>query len=71
MTKDETKLHLEQICLIGQGAACCKYITATPVGIRCAKADLYSKMVVDQSWAIHEHVAQGDNCEGRKDLGVE
>ena len=56
--------NIENICKIGQGAACCKYLVVGGNGFECMKTDLDNKKVVDDNWAHHEHVAQGDNCDG-------
>lgn len=59
---------IDEICKIGQGADCCKYLTIGGKGFECAKVDAKWKSIVDKAWAENEHVAQGDNCEGKENL---
>jgi len=56
--------HLEEVCQMGQGAKCCKFLTLGPEGFACAKTDpaLYAGIIA--TWHLSPHVAQGDNCEG-------
>lgn len=60
--------YIKQVCKIGQGADCCKYLVAGMKGFECMKVNAADKNIVDQNWATTEHVAQGDNCEGEPDL---
>lgn len=61
------------ICRIGQGAACCRYVTATidlkavergGAAVCCAKHDPGLRVQIDQRVAAATMVARGDNCEG-------
>lgn len=61
---EDVKKHLHDVCKVGQGANCCKYVTAGADGIQCAKINPADKGLIDREWATREHVAQGDNCEG-------
>lgn len=54
--------HIEQVCKIGQGAACCKYPLMGMEGWCCGKLDPYLKRLIDA--AAHRMKAKGDNCEG-------
>lgn len=58
---------LKDICKIGQGAACCKYLLAGENGFECAKTNGW-KDIVDNNWKTVKHTAQGDNCEGKNSL---
>lgn len=60
--------HIRDICKIGQGVICCKYLLAGANGFECAKIQPDWKLIVDNNWETTPHVAQGDNCEGKKDL---
>lgn len=60
--------YIKQVCRIGQMAYCCKYLVCGAEGFECMKVNPANKAIVDRSWATTEHVAQGDNCEGQKDL---
>lgn len=51
------------VCLIGQGAACCRYLGATAKGFSCGKLD--DKQFYDQRVAEGRMVSVGDNCTGR------
>jgi len=66
----ENKLpdHIKNVCKIGQGAECCKYLTMSVNGWGCERVNPRNKEVIDQKWATEEHVAQGDNCEGQLKL---
>lgn len=60
--------YIMQVCKIGQGAACCKYLAGGVKGLECLKVNPSFKSIVDDNWAKNEHVAQGDNCEGQENL---
>lgn len=59
--------HINDVCKIGQGANCCKYLLAGGDGFMCGKLTEW-KEIVDKNWATTPHVAQGDNCEGKLKL---
>ena len=58
-----SKIHLNQVCKIGQGNECCRYIIAGSQGIGCAKHTELNK-VIDAKVNAGEMTAQGDNCAG-------
>jgi hypothetical protein len=63
-----TDEHAKAVCKIGQGAACCRYLTmgssATDgVGWSCEKATKIGRYL-DQRVADEMMNARGDNCEG-------
>lgn len=60
--------YMKEVCKIGQGADCCRYLGAGTTGLECLKVNLVFKAAVDKSWATTDHVAQGDNCEGQENL---
>ena len=60
--------HIQNVCKIGQGAECCKYLLAGQEGFICGKITEGWKAVVDDNWAKNAHVSQGDNCEGKENL---
>ena len=60
--------HIKEVCKIGRGAACCKYLVMGTEGFECMKANPANKAIIDKNWELTEHVAQGDNCEGKEDL---
>ena len=55
------KTTLEEICKIGQGHDCCRYIIIEPNGIVCAKGTGLQITLDARGDAM---VARGDNCEG-------
>lgn len=61
---------IKDVCKIGQGSDCCKYLLLSPEGFMCGKSNTETKAMVDKSWAETEHVAQGDNCEGEESLNT-
>jgi len=53
---------LDEICKMGHGAACCKYIVVDGArGICCAKSNESLKATLDSQTHM---VARGDNCDG-------
>lgn len=60
--------YIKEVCKIGQGAACCKYLVGGKNGFECMRVNPANKFVIDKNWETTEHVAQGDNCEGKEDL---
>lgn len=57
--------HVKTICLIGQGAATCRYLLVGKNGFECAKHKGL-KDSIDRTWAQDStKVAQGDNCDGK------
>lgn len=61
--KDEIREFIVDVCKVGQGAACCKYLLAGTKGLECGKLTEWKK-IVDDNWKVTPHVAQGDNCQG-------
>ena len=55
---------IQDVCKIGQGAECCKYLVVGARGFECMKINQANKEMIDKNWAVTHHVAQGDNCEG-------
>jgi len=56
-----TDNYLKNICKIGQGKACCRYLTCSADGFKCEKLGPL-KGVLDSR--VMYMTAQGDNCEG-------
>lgn len=54
--------HVKNVCKIGQGAECCKYLLLGSGGFECGK--LTAKETIDKLWNSTKN-AQGDNCEGK------
>jgi len=54
--------NLKDVCKIGQGAACCKFLLCGSNGFECAKAEGWEFEILEK-WNSTK-VAQGDNCSG-------
>lgn len=69
---EEKKLtdHVQNVCKIGQGAACCKYLVMGTKGFECLKVTEWGKDLIDDNWVKTVHVSQGDNCDGVKDFKI-
>jgi hypothetical protein len=57
-----TKEHLTDVCKIGRGDDCCRYISAGRDGIKCGKDDPGLKAIFDRQ--VEKMTAKGDNCDG-------
>lgn len=66
--KTKMNSYVKEVCRIGQGKKCCRYLTPSKKGLECAKMNVREKAVIDRNFAIHENIAQGDNCTGKEDL---
>lgn len=58
--------HIKEICRIGQGELCCRYLTMAPTGWSCMKGTAL-QLLLDNRVKYNDMVAQGDNCEGKTD----
>jgi hypothetical protein len=56
--------QIKNVCRIGQGNACCRYLTVSPSGWNCEKHSSL-KALLDRRVEANTIVAQGDNCEGK------
>ena len=59
---DEEKLN--EVCKIGQGADCCRYLVVDGDDIDCGKNDPELKAMIDERVEEGKFTARGDNCEG-------
>lgn len=59
--------QIKDICKIGQGEFCCRYLLAGAKGFECGKLNKW-KDIIDKNWKVTPHVAQGDNCNGQLNL---
>lgn len=62
-----TEEHVNRVCLFGQGPKTCRYLAVGPSGWACMKADGNAASRIDLRVIVGEHVAKGDNCDGRSD----
>lgn len=60
---DLTDDYAKSTCRIGQGAACCRYLTMSPKGWECQKHQSL-RGLLDQRVSDGTINARGDNCEG-------
>lgn len=58
---DFTDEHRANVCRMGQGADCCRYLTMGSQGWSCAKRTSL-RFVIDRR--VAEMTAKGDNCDG-------
>ena len=56
--------HLHKVCLVGQGADCCKYILGGSTGFECAKHGPLAATLEART----NMIAKGDNCNGGDDI---
>lgn len=66
MTKSISKDTLNQVCLIGQGEMCCRYIMLGAAGFECGKHSEF-KTQLDKRVETNTITAKGDNCAGLVD----
>lgn len=52
------------VCKVGQGHACCRYLTMGACGWSCQKHGSF-KAHIDERVRAETMTARGDNCEGR------
>jgi len=54
---------VEEICKIGKGSACCRYLVGGAQGFECAKHTTM-KATIDRRVEAGSFTARGDNCTG-------
>lgn len=59
-----TDTHAKEVCKVGQGAECCRYLTMKATGWSCQK-HTELRRYFDQRVAEGAMNARGDNCIGR------
>lgn len=62
--------HVNDVCQIGKGVACCRYLTVAGGGFRCAKLDVQMRAAIDARVAGEAMKARGDNCAGQGGIAV-
>lgn len=62
-----TKKHLDEICRVGKGKSCCRYLTFNVKGFSCARVDgnTYLAITLDDRVRENTMTTQGSNCGGR------
>jgi hypothetical protein len=63
-----TEEHAHEVCKIGQGAECCRYLTIGAKGWSCEKTYPRGKAIIDRQVEHGMWTAKGDNCDGRLSL---
>ena len=62
-----TDEKLKQVCRVGQGKECCRYVGLGGSGFCCLKLVPSAKAQLDfRVLALEDITAQGDNCEGEE-----
>jgi hypothetical protein len=56
--------YTKEVCKIGQGKKCCRYLICDGDGFQCAKFILEFRGELDVRVTLNKITAQGDNCEG-------
>lgn len=56
--------HIKNVCKIGQGHDCCRYLMMGAGGFECAKHSSLQALL-DSRVEMKTIVARGDNCEGK------
>lgn len=59
-------LKVKEVCKIGQGHECCRYIGMGGSGFCCMKLISSAKEQLDHRVKLETIIARGDNCEGEK-----
>lgn len=57
--------HIKNVCKIGKGSECCRYLMATENGFFCGKIDPDTKKLLDFRVDAGISLAVGDNCDGK------
>ena len=57
--------HVIDVCKIGQGNDCCRYLIVGGKGFECAKLTTI-KATIDARVAANTFTAKADNCEGKE-----
>jgi hypothetical protein len=57
--------HVKNVCKIGQGNTCCRYLVIGTQGFECVK-NTDMKDYLDSRVAMETMVARGNNCEGKE-----
>lgn len=52
---------VKEVCKIGQGADCCKYLMMGTIGFECGKLGVFRKYIDERT----DMSAKGDNCDGQ------
>lgn len=53
--------HIKDVCKIGQGKDCCRYLLCGINGFECGKLGSLKEMIDSR---VHHMTAKSDNCKG-------
>lgn len=56
---------VREICRMGEGSRCCRYLSADGAGFHCLKLEADLALVIDAKVARGAAHACGDNCAGK------
>lgn len=57
--------HVDEVCKLGTGDACCAYLTVGGGGFYCVKLHDTFRPMIDKRLKAGTMNAKGDNCPGR------
>jgi hypothetical protein len=57
--------HVRNVCKLGQGNVCCRYLVISAKGFECMK-NTEMKAYLDSRVLMETMVARGDNCDGQE-----
>jgi len=57
--------YVKDVCKMGKGIECCRYLMMGSKGWECAKLSDEAKVMIDNRVKAGKFNAQGDNCEGK------
>jgi len=60
--------HIKNVCKIGQGKECCRYLTMGPDGWNCERNNPGMKNAIDKRVESGSFTAQEINCDGKTAL---
>lgn len=63
MSRTIDRSHVDNVCKIGQGHSCCRYLTCSKYGFECEKFSSL-KSLLDKRVGDKDMTARGDNCVG-------
>lgn len=60
--------HIKNVCKIGQGKECCRYLTLGPDGWNCERNNPSAKRMLDLRVESGSFISKGINCDGKTTL---
>jgi hypothetical protein len=56
--------YIKEVCKIGKGSECCRYLTCGVNGFTCSKMNPFLKERIDYNVSNGKMIATSDNCDG-------